>query len=308
MADVKWIKLNVGMFDGNSFKRIKRAKIGGESFRDKLTAVWFELMDFAGKCNAGGQLIESPEIPFSNIGDIAILIDREEEELNLCMQYYISNGMITVIDDVYMLTNWAKYQNEEGLNKIREQTRKRVAKHRENQKALPCNAECNVTVTLRNATDIDIEREKEKEKDSKNNNKCASKAQVDSFFESIWELYPVKKGKGQVSDAKRKALYAIGYDAIKRAIDRYLNELQKDSSWRKAQNGSTFFNSGYVDYLDNNFVPDEKKATTTSKNQPSYDLVAFERMMDAQVNPPKTAADDESIRIRMEALRSKIAE
>ena len=28
-SDVKWIKLIVGMFDGESFKRIKRAKIGG---------------------------------------------------------------------------------------------------------------------------------------------------------------------------------------------------------------------------------------------------------------------------------------
>ncbi len=166
MAEVKWIKLNVGMFDGNSFKRIKKAKIGGESFRDKLTAVWFELMDFAGKCNAGGQLVESPEIPFSSIEDIAVLIDREPEELNLCMQYYINNRMITVIDDIYMLTNWAKYQNEEGLEKIREQTRKRVAKHREQQKLLSGNATCNVTVTQGNATDIDIDKDIDKEKEN----------------------------------------------------------------------------------------------------------------------------------------------
>ena len=31
MADVKWIKLKVGMFDGMSFKKIKKAKIGGET-------------------------------------------------------------------------------------------------------------------------------------------------------------------------------------------------------------------------------------------------------------------------------------
>lgn len=160
MAEVKWIKLNVGMFDGNSFKRIKKAKIGGESFRDKLTAVWFELMDFAGKCNAGGQLIESPEIPFSNIEDIAVLIDREPEELNLCMQYYISNNMISVIDDIYMLTNWSKYQNEDGLEKIREQNRIRQQRWYEKQKALP-NVIPNVSITQPNATDIDIEIEKE---------------------------------------------------------------------------------------------------------------------------------------------------
>lgn len=62
MADVKWIKLKVGMFDGESFKKIKRAKIGGESFRDKLTAVWFELMDLAGKCNHAGAFINSKGI------------------------------------------------------------------------------------------------------------------------------------------------------------------------------------------------------------------------------------------------------
>ena len=87
-----------------------------------------------------------------------------------------------------------------------------------------------------------------------------TKADLDTFFESIWTLYPVKKGKGQVSDTQRKKLFKIGYDQMARAIERYLNELRKDASWRKPQNGSTFFNSGYVDYLDNNFAPDAKQA------------------------------------------------
>ena len=96
-----------------------------------------------------------------------------------------------------------------------------------------------------------------------------SKAEIDAFFDSIWTLYPVKKGKGQVSDTKRKMLYKIGFDKMERAINRYLNELKKDASWRKPQNGSTFFNSGYVDYLDENFVPDAKQpAQQTAK--PGY--------------------------------------
>ena len=87
-----------------------------------------------------------------------------------------------------------------------------------------------------------------------------TKADIDKFFETIWTLYPVKKGKGQVSDTQRKKLFKIGYDQMARAIERYLNELKKDASWRKPQNGSTFFNSGYVDYLDSNFAPDAKQA------------------------------------------------
>ena len=164
MAEVKWIKLIVGMFDGNSFKRIKKAKIGGESYRDKLTAVWFELMDFAGKCNAGGQLIENSEIPFSSIEDIAIMIDREPDELNLCMQFYISNHMVTVIDDVYLLANWSKYQNEDGLERIREQNRLRQQKWYEKQKALP-----NVSLTLGLTSSNALDKEREKEGDLRDN-------------------------------------------------------------------------------------------------------------------------------------------
>lgn len=121
--DVQWLKIKVGMFDGTSFKRIKRAKIGGEKFRDKLTAVWFELMDFAGKCNHGGQFIDQREIPFTSMDDIAAMIDRETDELELCMQFFIKEGMVSIEDDIYALSNWAEYQNEEKLEKIREQKR-----------------------------------------------------------------------------------------------------------------------------------------------------------------------------------------
>ena len=118
------------MFDGESFKKIKRAKIGGQNFRDKLTAVWFELLDFAGKCNHGGAFINDHEIPFTNIDDISAMIDREPEELQLCMTYYINQGMIEIIDDIYQLSNWTKYQNEDKLSQIREQNRIRQANYR----------------------------------------------------------------------------------------------------------------------------------------------------------------------------------
>ena len=136
VTDVKWIKLKVGMFDGESFKKIKRAKIGGEKFRDKLTAIWFELMDFAGKCNHSGAFINSKEIPYTDLEDIATMIDREPEELQLCMAFYVKEGMVEIIDDVYMLSNWSMYQNEAGLEKLREQRRIAQAKWRAKQKAL----------------------------------------------------------------------------------------------------------------------------------------------------------------------------
>ena len=136
MAEVQFLKIKVGMFDGDSFKKIKRAKIGGEKFRDKLTAVWFELMDFAGKCNHSGAFVDKREIPYKTMDDIATMIDREPDELELCMSFYINEGMVEIIDDVYMLSNWCQYQNEEGLARIREQKRVAQAKWRAKQKEL----------------------------------------------------------------------------------------------------------------------------------------------------------------------------
>lgn len=159
MAEVQWIRLIVGMFDGNSFKRIKRAHIGGVLFRDKLTAVWFELLDLAGKSNANGYLIENNEIPYKSFEDIATILDREEEEIELCMNFFINEKMIEIVDDVYCLTNFVKYQNQDGLEKIREQTRKRVAEFRERKRLSQGNATCNVTVTQCNAIELDKDKD-----------------------------------------------------------------------------------------------------------------------------------------------------
>ena len=77
---------------------------------------------------------------------------------------------------------------------------------------------------------------------------------AEEFFARAWQYYPNKRGKGQVSEKSKERLMSHGWDNIKRAIDRYLEDLKKDE-WRQAQNGSTFFNSGYIDYLDENYTP-----------------------------------------------------
>lgn len=91
-----------------------------------------------------------------------------------------------------------------------------------------------------------------------NTKKTLCKADALALFERLWALYPEKKGKAKISDAKKVELYRIGGAEIERAIERYLTGL-KEEDWRKPQNGSTFFNSGYVDYLDKNYSPSEVK-------------------------------------------------
>lgn len=108
------------------------------------------------------------------------------------------------------------------------------------------------------------------------------KADALALFEQLWKLYPSKKGKGKVSDTKKMQLLEIGFDEMSRAIERYKAEWEKDNEWRKLQNGSTFFNSGYVDYLDANFAPNPGNKILGADQfnrfpQNDYDFEALEK-------------------------------
>lgn len=112
----------------------------------------------------------------------------------------------------------------------------------------------------------------------------ASKREIDDMFERLWALYPNKKGKSRVSERTKRQIYDIGEDHMKRAIERYIAGLKIDT-WRKPQNGSTYFNGGYVDYLDQNYQepqatqqqpePKSGKSNVYTPEPPKYEK--FER-------------------------------
>lgn len=85
-----------------------------------------------------------------------------------------------------------------------------------------------------------------------------TQAEANDLFEKLWKLYPNKRGKGKISDAKKRALLEVGQERMERAIKRYTDEHDaKERSGRFTpnwQHGSTFFTSGYLDYLDENYV------------------------------------------------------
>lgn len=86
----------------------------------------------------------------------------------------------------------------------------------------------------------------------------------DSFFEQIWQLYPNKKGKAQVCTKSKKELQRLGIDVVKTCIDRYVADKPE---WKQYQNGSTFFNKGYIDYLDENYIEQSVSEVKRSESQ-----------------------------------------
>lgn len=118
------------------------------------------------------------------------------------------------------------------------------------------------------AKEKDKEKEKDKDKDI-NTISAPSRAQIELIFERLWKMYPEKKGKARVSYADKRKIADIGEEKIADAIERYKKEVSA-IGWKHFQNGSTFFHSGYVDYLDENYVPTAAK--TKKPPERDYDM------------------------------------
>lgn len=150
-AEVFWIKLHTSTFDSETIMLLESMPEG-----DTLLVIWFKMQILAGKCNAGGYLLLNGECPYSD-EMLATVFRRPLNTVRLAISAFLKFMMVEVIDGAYFLPEWEKHQNVSGLEKIREQTRKRVARCRAKSK------DVTLHVTQGNATETEPDLESEKQ-------------------------------------------------------------------------------------------------------------------------------------------------
>lgn len=173
MTDVKWIKLAVDIFDNRKIKQIEAMPEG-----DALIVIWLKLLVLAGNVNDGGMVYFTREIPYTD-QLLSVEFKRPLTTVQLALATFQKFGMIEIVEDIIHISNWERYQNIEGMDRIREQNRLRKQRQRERER-LPAN-DCHVTVTGRHATDIDIEREIDKEIDKVVSTTPPTLAEVEAY-------------------------------------------------------------------------------------------------------------------------------
>lgn len=147
MADVKWIKITTDIFDDEKILLIESLPEA-----DSIIVIWFKLLCLAGKQNNSGVFMMGNSMPYTD-SMLATIFRRKETTVQLALKTFQQFGMVEIIDGVITIPNWEKHQNLDQMEKLKEANRKRVAKHREKQKALSGNVTSNVTVTECNAID-----------------------------------------------------------------------------------------------------------------------------------------------------------
>ena len=128
MSAVKWIKITTDMFDNRKIKHLRRLPDG-----NNIILIWVMLLTMAGRCNADGMIYLAENIPYTS-KMLADELDFEENTVQLALRAMEQLGMIVSDNGFISIAGWKEYQNVEGMDRIREQTRQRVAQHRKKAK------------------------------------------------------------------------------------------------------------------------------------------------------------------------------
>jgi predicted phage replisome organizer len=291
MADVKWIKITTDIFDDEKILLLESLPEA-----DSIIVIWFKLLCLAGKMNNNGVFTMSNRIAYTD-KMLATIFRRREATVQLALQTFEQFGMIEVIDGVITIPNWEKHQNIEGMEKIREQTRKRVANHREKQKLISSNVSCNVTVTECNATDKIREDKNRLEED---NNICDSDESQPAPAKKVVKHKYGEYNNVLLTDEELQKLKAE-YSDIEERIER-LSSYVASTGKKYKSHYATIRNWARKD-AETKPIRKEPTPKWMPKTQNNYDFDELEKAL-----APVMVDDDPKLKEEAEALKKVLQE
>lgn len=157
MAEVKWIKLTTDMFDNRKIRHLRRLPEG-----NNIVLIWVMLLTMAGRCNSGGMIFLTENIPYSP-KMLADELDFEETTVALALKALEQLDMIVTDDGFFSIVGWEEYQNTDRLAELREYNRLAQQKSRAKKKLpQPVN---DMSMTSQRCQDIEEDKEKDKEEE-----------------------------------------------------------------------------------------------------------------------------------------------
>ena len=268
--NVDWIKIDTRIFDNRKIKYFLDTEDGYAIF-----CVWIHLLVLAANVNDGGRIYLTKTKLYTPEG-LAVAFNMDDDIVRDALEVFQDMEMI---DENYTILNWDKYQNVEGMERIREQTNERVRRHRENKlrkeleeaerKMAEDETLCNVTETLPetlcNATD---KNRKDKKRKEENINNIAEQARqiVSHLNEVAGTAY---KSNSKTTLRHISARLAEGYllEEFYAVIDKKWREWG-GSDMEKYMRPETLFGTKFEGYLNEPETQKRKKGGSQQTDGP----------------------------------------
>ena len=280
-----WLKLKDDFFRSKEIKKLRRIA-GGDTY----TIIYLKLLLLS--LNTEGKLyFEGLEKTFWE--ELALDIDEDDENVKVAVSFLLRVGLMEMVDEstafMTAIPEMIASETDKAALMRKKRQREKVKKAIEGNNVTQNGNEVtndgnNVTGALPDVTfcyrDIDIEIEKDKDniscasddsQETKNDVRKQHEQAAAEMFERLWARYPRKKGKGSVSKSQKLKLYKLGEEELSRALDRF-NAAMAGRDTQYIPYGSTWFNTGYVDYLDENYQADPRSFMNPEIDETMDDL------------------------------------
>jgi predicted phage replisome organizer len=261
MAEVKWIKITTDMFDNRKIKHLRRLPDG-----NNIVLIWVMLLTMAGRCNSGGMIFLTENIPYTP-KMLADELDFEENTVILALQVLEQLNMIVVNNGFFAVAGWEEYQSTDRLAEIREYNR--IAKQKSRAKQKQLQDVNDKSMTSQRCHDTDIDKEEDKDIKNKNKKKKSSSSDFDSILseisdDSLRDLYI------EFINMRKKIKSPIASERALRMLINKVNELEpNDIGKQKKMLENAIVNNWKSVYP----LKEEKKVETPKA---SYNLDRFE--------------------------------
>jgi len=239
-----WLKLKDDFFSQKEIKKLRKIA-GGDTY----TIIYLKLQLLSLQ-NEGVLVYEGVEDNF--IEEMALTLDEDIENVRVTILYLQKVGFLEEISaDEFLLPKAAECIGSESS------VAARVRKHRNKQKALPCN-----TQVTKSNTDIDIDIDIDIEKDKKNI--------YTPEFEEFYKLYPNPQNKQRSFKNWKKQLKNETIERLMQAAINYKKLVEIENRERQyIKSSANFFGQEnfFIDYLPENFKePQPKQGQAQKKN------------------------------------------
>ena len=166
MADVKWIKIAVDIFNDEKILLIEQMPDGYA-----IITVWFKLLCLAGKQNNSGVFMINDKIPYTE-EMFASIFRMQLNTVRLALTTFENFGMVEIINKTLTIPKWGKHQSLDKIEKYKEYMRGYMREYRKKQIAITSGESnldningkinCNINV---NSTEQELKQEQEQEQD-----------------------------------------------------------------------------------------------------------------------------------------------
>ena len=186
--ELKWIRLNIDMFDNRKIKYIRTMPEG-----NNIVLIWVMLLTMAGRCNDSGKIYLTESIPYT-IPMLAGELGFEQATVELALTILKRLNMVCEEDGCLTIEGWEEHQSIDRMEEIREYNRIKQQESRARRKAVkeqaalpppPENEDVNdMSMTCQRCQGIEEEEERDREEESSSSSSYAreeEKAKVEAL-------------------------------------------------------------------------------------------------------------------------------